>query len=132
MNRKPPSPPNPPNPRSSPRRGRQRDAQRIDPTKVLNQPALQTSGGTIWVVMAGLFAVAALVPFVALVVSGGPSAGLAGGAAIAVVALYAVLVVLRFAIPRGKIRLRWLAACMLTMAAVSLIGIWVAGLIESS
>lgn len=108
-----------------------RDETRKDPTKVLNQPALQTSNGTIWVVLGGLFAAAVLVPFVLLIASGGASATWSLTMAIAVVALYALLVVLRFAIRPGTTRLRWLAACMLTMAAVALVGVWIASLIES-
>lgn len=104
---------------------------RPDPTKMTNQPALQTSSGLIWVVMGGLFAILSLVPLVMLIVSGGASRPVAITAAALVVLLYALLVVLRVAIPPGPRRLRWLAVCMLTMALAALLGVWLCALIEN-
>lgn len=104
---------------------------RPDPTKMKNQPALQTSSGLIWVVMGGLFAILSLIPLVLLIVSAGPSQPVAIAAAALVVLLYALLVVLRLTIPSGPRRLRWLAVCMLTMALVALLGVWLSALLEN-
>ncbi len=106
-------------------------SERPDPTKMKNQPALQTSSGLIWVVMGGLFAILSLVPLVMLIVSAGASRPVALTAAVLVVLLYALLVVLRLTIPTGPRRLRWLAVCMLTMALVALLGVWLCALIEN-
>lgn len=105
----------------------------LDPTKMVNQPALRTSHGTVWVIMGGLFAAASLIPFGLLIfVTSGRSQPIAIVAAVLVIALYALLLVLRVAMAHGPKRLRALAACMLTMAAVALIGIWLCALIENA
>lgn len=109
-----------------------RGGKQPDPTKVLDQPALRTSHGAIWLVMGGLFAAAALVPFVLLIVKGGPSAELALATAVVIVALYAAMLALRFAVARRVLRLRLLMACLLSMAAISLISIWAAGMLEEA
>lgn len=107
--------------------------ERLDPTKMVNQPALQQSQGTIWIVVGGLFLVVALVPFGALIFGGsGRSAGLAIIAAVIIILLYAALVTMRLVVARQKLRLRLMAVCMLTMAAVALLGIWLCALIENS
>ena len=90
----------------------------MDPTQVRNQPALTTSSGTIWLVVGGLFtaiALGVLVPMTAL-----PPGGVALGAAVADVVLYAVIVAARWLAPAGPIRLRLMAVAMLAIAAVSL------------
>lgn len=112
--------------------GSGRNPREPDPTKMQNQPALQTSSGLIWVVMGGLFAALSLVPLILLIVAAGESRLVAIVTAALVALLYALLIVLRFAIPRGPRRLWWLAACMLTMAAIALIGVLVCALIEGS
>lgn len=98
---------------------------------MINQPALQTSSGLIWVVMSGLLALASLVPLVMLIAAGGASLPIAWVTAIAVVVVYGAIVVLRFAIPRGPRRLWWLAACTLMMAAIALVGVWASAIVES-
>lgn len=104
-----------------------------DPTKLINQPALQQSQGAIWMVMGGLFLLASLISFGAMVVGGsGESTTLAVTFASIVVMLYAALVVVRFAVNQQKLRLRIMAVCMLTMAFISLVGIWLCALIESA
>ena len=104
---------------------------RPDPTKMINQPALQRSRGTVWIVVAGLFLLAALVPFGALGFAGsGRSAGVAIVAGSIAIALYLALVIVRFAISEQRLRLRVMAACMLTMAFVSLVGVIVCAMIE--
>lgn len=106
---------------------------RLDPTKMRNQPALQQSHGTIWIVMGGLFLVASLIPFGALIFAGsGRSTFTALAAAAILIVLYATLVTARFTVERRKPRLRIMAASMLTMAVASLLGIWLCALIENA
>ncbi len=105
---------------------------RRDPMSMSNQPALQTSSGLIWIVVGGCFAIASLVPLVMLALAGGASTPIAVVAITAVLLLYAAIIVLRFAVARRPIRLWWMAACMLMMAAVALVGIWAAAIIEAS
>jgi hypothetical protein len=94
-----------------------------DPTLQRNQPALTTSTGAIWLVVGGLFAaisLAVLIPMTSL-----PPEGVALTAAIAVAALYAGMVVARFVLRPGRVRLRVLAGGMIAIAAVSLGGVLV-------
>lgn len=106
---------------------------RPDPTKMANQPALQRSRGMIWIVMGGLFLIISLVPLGALTFAGtGRSAGVAIVAALVIIVLYAALLGARFGIGRQRLRLRVMAGCMLAMAAVALIGLWVSALIEGT
>lgn len=106
---------------------------RPDPMKMINQPALQKSKGTIWIVMGGLFMLMSIIPFGALVFLGsGRSAPLALIVGIVVIALYVAMLVVRFAVAAQKLRLRVLAICMLSMAGIALIGIWVCSLIENA
>lgn len=104
-----------------------------DPTKMANQPALQKSSGTIWVVMGGLFLIASLISFGAVIVGGGGQATpLAVTISIAVIVLYLALLVTRFVVKRKPQRLRIMAGCMLSMAFLSLVGIWVCAMIENA
>lgn len=105
----------------------------LDPTKVLNQPALRRSSGTIWLVMGALFLLASLFSFGVVIAGGsGASTPLAViGGAIAI-ALYGAMVLVRLLVADGPKRLRLLAACMLTMALVSLVGVWVCAYIEAA
>ncbi|MFC5337665.1 hypothetical protein [Leucobacter denitrificans] len=106
---------------------------RPDPMKMINQPALQQSKGTIWIVMGGLFMLMSVIPFGALVFLGsGRSAPLALTVGIVVIALYVAMLVVRFTVDQQKLRLRVLAICMLSMAGIALIGIWVCSLIENA
>ncbi len=122
------------NEQSEHREGREQNTTpRPDPTKMINQPALQQSKGTIWVVMGGLFMLMSVIPFAALVFLGsGRSAPLALTVGIVVIALYVAMLVVRFSVTRQKLRLRVLAICMLSMAGIALIGIWVCSLIENA
>ena len=45
----------------------ERGAGRLDPTKMVNQPALRTSSGLSWIIVGGLFAAVSLVPLGLLV-----------------------------------------------------------------
>lgn len=105
----------------------------LDPTRMVNQPALRTSSGRVWLVMGGLFAAVSLLPLGLLIFAGdGRSRGVAIPVAVAVVLLFAAIVVARLVLPGGPVRLRTMAACMITMAAVALLGVWVCGLIETA
>ncbi|WP_243230853.1 hypothetical protein [Microbacterium sp. CIAB417] len=111
-------------------RARRRSA--TDPTLVRNQPALRSSDGTIWIVVAGGFALACAVPLVLILVDPGPSAVVAWTTAVLMVVLYAALVAARFLIADRVQRLRVLAVLMLVMAAVALLGLLACVLIEWS
>lgn len=106
---------------------------RLDPTRMRNQPALRTSSGTVWIVMGGLFAAASLIPLVMFIARGNEAArGAAVVVAVIVVALYGMILIARLAIRPGPARLRTMAAAMLTMAAVALIGVWVSALLANA
>lgn len=104
-----------------------------DPTKMLNPPALQRSQGTVWMVVGGLFFLASLTAFVAMIIGGsGASNTVAITFIVIVSALYLTLLISRFVFKDQKVRVRVMAVCMLTMAFISLVGIWVCALIESA
>lgn len=105
----------------------------LDPTKVLNQPALRRSSGTIWLVMGALFLLASLFSF-GVVISGsnGASIPLAISCGAIAIALYGAMVLVRIIVARGLKRLRLLAGFMLAMALISLVGVWVCAFIEGS
>lgn len=106
---------------------------RGDPTLMANQPALRSSEGTIWIVVAGLFALICLVPLGLLtVVDPRQSAPVAWITAILVVAAYAALLVTRWTVDHRERRLRLMAALMLAMAGVALIGMATCVMIEWS
>lgn len=84
-------------------------------------------------VMGGLFMLASLIPFGSLVFFGsGRSAPVALIAGSIVIALYAGILVTRFTVSHRKHRLRLMAVCMLSMAGIALIGIWICSLIENA
>jgi hypothetical protein len=91
---------------------------RDDPTRLRSQPALTTSTGAIWLIVGGLFVVVAGIVLVFLVPL--PPAGVALGALIADLVLYAAMVVVRFAVRRRSLMLGTQAVLMLAIAAVSL------------
>lgn len=106
---------------------------RPDPTKMINQPALRESNGAIWIVMGGLFLAVSLIPYGALIFAGsGRSAPVATTFAVIIIALYIALVATRFAVSKRKWRLRIMAGCMLSMAGLALIGMWLCSLIENA
>lgn len=120
------------NARASPHRGDEA-GRRLDPTLMRNQPALRTSNGNVWVLMGGLFAAASLIPLVMFMIRGNEaSKGAAIVVAVIVVALYGAILIARFAIEPGLVRLRTMAASMLTMAAVALVGVWVSALLANA
>ena len=104
-----------------------------DPTKMVNQPALQRSQGVVWIVFGGLFWLASLVAFGAMIMGGsGSVTPFAITAASCATLLYLALLLSRFFVREQKLRLRTMAVCMLTMAFVSLLGVVVCAAIESA
>lgn len=102
-----------------------------DPTRMANQPALTTSSGTVWIVVGALFALATAYPLSALLLfDPGASFVVALITAVAVVALYVMIVITRFTVPAGRKRLRRMAAFFLAMAAVAVVGLLVCAAIE--
>lgn len=91
-------------------------------TKMINQPALQTSSGLIWIVMGGLFAAVVVTMFIFMTINfSGVAQAIAISSIVTVILIYSILVVARFAVAPGPVRLRVLGGCMLTMAAYSLV-----------
>jgi hypothetical protein len=103
---------------------------RVDPTRVRDQPSLRTSGGRIWLLVGGLFALVALailVPMLWLRAHGIATTGI-----IAVVAIYAAMIAARFTVRRPRRRLGILATCMILMAAIALVCVGVVTAVEWS
>lgn len=103
---------------------------RSDPTLVRNQPALQTSPGTIWLIVGGLFLAVCLVPLSGIALDGPPAGLVAIVTIVILVALYAAMVAVRLSSSPGPRRLRRMAFCFLGMAGVALIGMIVCVLIQ--
>lgn len=90
-----------------------------DPTKVTNQPALTSSTGRSWLILGGLLsgiAVAILVPMLTM-----KPAGIALFGIVAIVVLYAAMVVVRVGTKPGRRRLWLLAGSMLAIALTALV-----------
>lgn len=87
-----------------------------------NQPALRSSSGAIWLIVAALFAAVSLVPLTAIAADGGAAATVAVVTATLVVALLIAMVLLRLTVREGPHRLRALAWCFLGMALITLLG----------
>lgn len=95
-----------------------RPTETLDATKVRAQPSLTSSSGAIWLIVGGLLAVtgvAILAPMTALAL---PALAVAG--IVAIVALYAAMVIVKLAVPAGRMRLGLLAAGMILIAVVEL------------
>ena len=92
-----------------------------DPTRIRSQASLTTSNGRSWLILGGLLAAIAVGVLIALMDR--PPTGLALGAAIIVVALYAAMVVVRLVTAPGRRRLALLATGMLAIAAVALVAV---------
>lgn len=93
-----------------------------DPTLVRSQPALRTSSGAIWIIVASLFAAVSLVPLIGIIGRGGAPAGVAIATAVVLVALLAAMVAVRLTVRPGPPRPRVLAICFLVMAVAVLAG----------
>ncbi|MFB7251581.1 hypothetical protein [Microbacterium sp. NPDC056234] len=95
-----------------------------DETLVRNQPALRTSDGTVWVVVAGMFAIACAVPLIMILADPAGAAGVAWATLVSIVLLYGGLLAARVLIGDRTRRLRVLAVLMLAMAAIALAGLF--------
>lgn len=101
-----------------------------DPTLVRNQPALTTAHGTEWLIVGALFAlISGIVLF--LLRERGPS-GLALGTIGALAACYLAMVVIRFTVRPGKLRLGLLAVLLGAIALLSLVSVLVIAAAEGA
>lgn len=96
-----------------------------DPTRMANQPALRTSSGAVWLIVAAVFTAVSLVPLIGIVRSGGAARTVGLVTAIILVLGLVAMVVIRLAVSSVRPRLRALAACFLAMALLTLAGITV-------
>ena len=104
-----------------------------DPTLMANQPSLTTASGTIWIVVGALFVAACAYPMSALLfVEPGEAFPVAVVTAVVIVVLYLLIVATRFAVPRGRRRLRRMAAFFIAMVAVAVIGLFACAVIQWS
>ena len=94
-----------------------------DPTRIREQPSLTSSRGRTWLIVGGLFTLVALGVLIPEAVLDLRPHGIPLAAAVVVVVLYAAMVVVRFAVPRGRRRLGTLAVGMLAIALVSLVAV---------
>lgn len=94
-----------------------------DPTMVTDQPALRTSSGAIWIIVAALFTAVSLVPLIAIVADGSSAAPVALVTASLLVSGLVALVIVRLTVTERSPRLRALAGCFLGMTLVTLIGL---------
>ena len=102
-------------------------------TRMVRQPALQTSSGTIWLVMGAIFAACCMIPLAPMTfVSPGASQTSAVVTASLVIACYAAIVAFRIVFRRGARRLRWMAGGLITMAAAGIIGMLVCLWVEQA
>lgn len=84
-----------------------------DPQRVTDQDALTVSSGGIWLVLGGVTAVIAIVMLVAL--RDLRPAGAATTGLVAVTTCYLAMVVVRYGVPHGRLRLGLLAALMIAL-----------------
>jgi magnesium-transporting ATPase (P-type) len=96
--------------------------ERPDPTRVTSQPALRSSTGAVWIIVAAAFTAVCLIPLVAIVGAGGAASVVALVTATLLVIGLVAMVVVRLRARPGPPRLRPLAVCFLAMALVALIG----------
>ena len=93
------------------------DHRRLDETRVRNQPALTSTAGTTWLVMAGVSA--ALLGTMLLMIDGLQPVGFS--AVIIMGVLVVSMVLVRMWVARGRVRLVSLAALYVTLIAVALL-----------
>lgn len=101
----------------------ERPRERLDPTKVRDQFALRSSSGAVWIVSGGLFLLVVASVLAWIIVSSETAAPVAVATGAVVIALYLVLLVVRFVVRPGKVRLRIMAVAMIGMALVSVVGL---------
>lgn len=92
---------------------------------VTSQPALRTSSGAVWLVCSSVFVGLCLIPLIGIIATHGPAAMVAVAATVLLLCLLGAMFVVRFAVPPGRGRLRWLAACMLAMAVLALVAMMI-------
>lgn len=100
-----------------------RSREPLDSTRISDQPALRRSSGTVWIVSGGLFLVVVAAVLAAILVSGGPAVPYAIATLALAAVLYVVLLIARFAIRPGRVRLQVMAGSMICMAVVSIVGL---------
>ncbi|PJI53482.1 hypothetical protein CTI14_27755 [Methylobacterium radiotolerans] len=74
------------------------DDRERDPTRMANQPALRTSSGAVWLIVATIFTAVSLVPLIGIVRRGGAAGTVGLVTAIVLVLGLVAMVVIR---PRG-------------------------------
>lgn len=89
-----------------------------DPTLMRNQAAMRRSEGTAWLIIGALFLVAGLLVF-GLTLQLQPL--VSAVALVALVALYAAMLVVRFTVTHHRPRMLALATLLIAMAVVSLV-----------
>lgn len=97
----------------------------LDPRRISDQPALRSSSGRIWIVAGAVFLVIIAGVLISLIVRGGPAVPYAMTTAVIAVVLYLGLLIARFTVKPGTVRLRIMAAAMIGMAVFSLLGLLV-------
>lgn len=109
------------------------NGERLDPTRMRNQPSLRTSSGRIWLIFGGLFALASLAALGMFYVAGEEHSRSASVVvAVIVVVIYGMMIIARFGITARIPRLRVMAAGMLAMAAVAVIGLVICGMLAAA
>jgi hypothetical protein len=99
-----------------------------DPTKVTSQPALTSSSGAIWLLVGGLFAAICLSVLIPMCWLDPPGTAFVG--VVAVIALYAAMVITRLMVRARRLRLRLLAIFMLSMAVIVLVCLGVVATVQ--
>lgn len=94
----------------------------IDPTRMIDQPALRTSTGLVWLVVGGILAA---IGFALLLAMTTINPVIAWPGAIAIVVLYAAMVVIRFAIAPLRARLFTLATLFCAITIVALVCVFI-------
>jgi hypothetical protein len=92
-----------------------------DPTRMTNQPALQTSRGAIWFLLGGLLGAIAIAELAFLVRGSAGPIAIVG--IVVEVLIYAGMVTIAFAVPASPRRLRLLAVGMVALAAVGIVAL---------
>lgn len=108
---------------------RRRDNVDDDPTKMVNQPALRTSSGAIWLIVGALFTVICVAVLIPLIPIGNP-APLIG--AVLIVLLYLAMIVVRFAVRHRVARLRSMAALFGLIALIGLLAVLISAFASRS
>ncbi|MCU1509898.1 MAG: hypothetical protein JWR53_1316 [Glaciihabitans sp.] len=87
--------------------------------RMRDQPSLTTSTGRSWLLLGGLLSLIALVVLIPMLSL--PPMGVAGFGVVAVVLLYAVMLIAQLFLKPGRVRLAVLAAGMTAIALISLV-----------